>query len=396
MIKMKAAIDLYDLYCVVYLRLSRVVTDFKNLDVRPTLTTRIYTIHSKTQIHGDPKSAIQTRSKVNKNSEAHALILVDLPFGKKAVRTKWVYNNKKDDRVYQMDVKSAFLYGTIDEEVYVAQPPGFVDPKFLNKVFKVVKALYMKSWCDKFEELIKNRFQINFIGELTFLLGLQFKQKEDGIFISRDKYVAKILKKFDFLSMKTASTPIETQKPLVKDKEAADVDVHLYREKTLRFGSCVLVPAFWFLRFVSCDLVLRFGPAFCLKTSCVLPKRQVAFCYKARCVLLQSSLRFASKLVVFCFKAHCVLLQSSLRFASKLVAICFKTRCVLLQDILCFVSRFLRFVSWLHCVLSTFEDLICVLVEGDRIRGCLRSFRQELLEYMGVHDNDASESSKPS
>ncbi|GKA50255.1 hypothetical protein Tco_0743328 [Tanacetum coccineum] len=67
------------------------------------------------------------------------------------------------------------------------------------------------------------------IGELTFFLGLQVKQKEDGIFISQDKYVAEILKKFDFASVKTASTPIETEKPLVKDEEAADVDVHLYR-----------------------------------------------------------------------------------------------------------------------------------------------------------------------
>ncbi|GJS99463.1 hypothetical protein Tco_0820633 [Tanacetum coccineum] len=65
--------------------------------------------------------------------------------------------------------------------------------------------------------------------ELTFFLGLQVKQKEDGIFISQDKYVAEILKKFDFVSVKTASTPIETQKPLVKDEEASDVDVHLYR-----------------------------------------------------------------------------------------------------------------------------------------------------------------------
>ncbi|GJY28902.1 uncharacterized mitochondrial protein-like protein [Tanacetum coccineum] len=62
-----------------------------------------------------------------------------------------------------------------------------------------------------------------------FFLGLQVKQKPDGIFISQDKYVAKILKKFDFASVKTASTPIETQKPLVKDEEANDVDVHLYR-----------------------------------------------------------------------------------------------------------------------------------------------------------------------
>nr|GFC07248.1 retrotransposon protein, putative, unclassified [Tanacetum cinerariifolium] len=120
-----------------------VVTDFNNLEttvsVSPTPTIRIHTIHPKTQIVGDPKSAVQTRSKVNKNSEAHALkvwILVDLPFGKKAIGIKWVYRNKKDERgfiVYQMDVKSVFLYGTIDEEVYVSQPPGFVDPKFSNK-----------------------------------------------------------------------------------------------------------------------------------------------------------------------------------------------------------------------------------------------------------------------
>ncbi|GJT88546.1 putative ribonuclease H-like domain-containing protein [Tanacetum coccineum] len=67
------------------------------------------------------------------------------------------------------------------------------------------------------------------MGELTFFLGLQVQQKEDGIFISKDKYVAEILKKFDFATMKTASTPIETNKALVKDEEAEAVDVNLYR-----------------------------------------------------------------------------------------------------------------------------------------------------------------------
>ncbi|GJW75098.1 hypothetical protein Tco_0134468 [Tanacetum coccineum] len=67
------------------------------------------------------------------------------------------------------------------------------------------------------------------MGELTFFLGLQVKQKDDGIFISQDKYMADILKKFDFVSMKTASTPIETNKALLKDEEAEDVDVYLYR-----------------------------------------------------------------------------------------------------------------------------------------------------------------------
>nr|GEW64230.1 hypothetical protein [Tanacetum cinerariifolium] len=266
-----------------------VVTDFNNLEpivtVSPTPTTRIHTIHPKTQILSDPMSVVQTRSKVNKNLKLMLL--------KKAIGTKWVYRNKKDERgvvvrnkvrlvaqghrqkegidydevfapvarieairiflafasyigfiVYQMDVKSAFLYGTIDEEVYVTQPPSFVNPKFPNKVYKVVKALYglhqaprawyatfstflekKKSWCDEFKELMKNRFQMSFMGELTFFLGLQVKQKEDGIFISQDKYVAEILKKFYFLSVKTASTLIETQKPLVKDKEVANVDI---------------------------------------------------------------------------------------------------------------------------------------------------------------------------
>nr|GEW99021.1 putative ribonuclease H-like domain-containing protein [Tanacetum cinerariifolium] len=255
------------------------------------------TDHPKDQILGDPKSAVQTRSMAKKSSEAHAFMepkkvsqalddeswveaiqeellqfslqkvwrLVDLPYGKKAIRTKWVYRNKKDERgiivrnkaklvaqghiqeeridydeifapmarieairiflafatfmgfiVYQMDVKSTFLYGTIEEEVYVSQPSGFIDPQFPNKVYKVKKALY-------------GLHQAPSVWELTFFLELQVKQSEEGIFISQDKYVADILKKFDFSSLKTASTPIETHKPLVKDEVAADIDVHLYR-----------------------------------------------------------------------------------------------------------------------------------------------------------------------
>nr|GEX72592.1 hypothetical protein [Tanacetum cinerariifolium] len=111
--------------------------------------------------------------------------------------------------VYQMDVNSAFLYGIIENKVYVYQPPSFIDPQFLNKVYKVEKALYGLHQAPK--------------------PGLQVKQSEEGIFISLDKYVVEILKKFDFSSVKTASTPMETQKPLVKDEVATDVDVHLYR-----------------------------------------------------------------------------------------------------------------------------------------------------------------------
>ncbi|GKE61545.1 hypothetical protein Tco_1511912 [Tanacetum coccineum] len=67
------------------------------------------------------------------------------------------------------------------------------------------------------------------MGELTFFLGLQVQQKKDGIFISQDKYMADILKKFDLAIVKTASTPMEPNKALIKDEEADSVDVHLYR-----------------------------------------------------------------------------------------------------------------------------------------------------------------------
>nr|GEU69882.1 uncharacterized mitochondrial protein AtMg00810-like [Tanacetum cinerariifolium] len=134
--------------------------------------------------------------------------------------------------VYQMDVRSTFLYGTIEEEVYVCQPPSFKDLHFPNKVCKVEKALYglhqaPRAWYETLSTyLLANGLRK---GELTFFLGLQVKQKDDGIFISQEKYVANILKKFDFTTVKTTSTSIEPNKALIKDAEAKDVDVHLYR-----------------------------------------------------------------------------------------------------------------------------------------------------------------------
>ncbi|GJZ21036.1 uncharacterized mitochondrial protein-like protein [Tanacetum coccineum] len=83
--------------------------------------------------------------------------------------------------------------------------------------------------CIAFEKLMHEEVQMSSMGELTLFLGLQVKQKKDGIFISQDKYVDEILKKFGFTEVKTASTPMETQKPLLKDEDGEEVDVHMYR-----------------------------------------------------------------------------------------------------------------------------------------------------------------------
>nr|GEW27363.1 retrovirus-related Pol polyprotein from transposon TNT 1-94 [Tanacetum cinerariifolium] len=225
-------------------------------------------------------------------------VLVDLPYGKRAISTKWVYKNKKDERgivirnkarlvapghiqeegidyeevfalvarieamrlflayasfmgfmVYQMDVKSSFLYGTIEEEVawyetlatYLLEngfQRGTIDQTlFIKKqkgdillvqiyVYDIIFGATNKDLCISFEKLMKDKFQMSSKGELTFFLGLQVKQKKDGIFISQDKYVVKILRKFGLTEGKSASTPIDTEKPLLKDPDGEDVDVH--------------------------------------------------------------------------------------------------------------------------------------------------------------------------
>ncbi|GJR06505.1 putative ribonuclease H-like domain-containing protein [Tanacetum coccineum] len=188
--------------------------------------------------------------------------------GHRAIGTKWVYRNKKDERGIVIRNKARLVaqghtqedgidYDEIEDEVYVCQPPGFEDPDHPNKVYKVVKALYglhqaprawydtlvnyllcnddiifgstKKELCDEFEKLMKDKFQMSSMGELTFFLGLQVQQSKKGIFISQDKYVHEILRKFNYSDVKSASTPTALEKPLVQDGDAADVDEHLYR-----------------------------------------------------------------------------------------------------------------------------------------------------------------------
>nr|GEU52157.1 ribonuclease H-like domain-containing protein [Tanacetum cinerariifolium] len=234
--------------------------DLNNMEttfqVSPIPITRIHKDYPVEQIIGDIHSAPQTR-RMTKSVTGHepkkqVWTLVDLPYGKRAIGKKSIYRNKKDKRgivvtnkerlvaqgytqedgidydevfalvatieairlflvyasfkdfvVYQMDVKSAFLYGKIKKEVYVCQPPGFEDPEFCDRVYKVEKVLY----------------------------GLYQAPRA-----CQDKYVDEILKKFGFSTVKTASTHMETLKPLLKDENAKDVDVHLYR---LMIGSLI-------------------------------------------------------------------------------------------------------------------------------------------------------------
>ncbi|GJS77148.1 putative ribonuclease H-like domain-containing protein [Tanacetum coccineum] len=310
--------------------------DMNNLDafmaVRPILTTRVHKDHPVEQIIGDLNSAPQTR-RMTKNLEEHepkkvihalkdpswieamqdellqfklqkVWTLVDLPNGKRAIGTKWVYKNKKDERgvviknkarlvvqgytqeegidydevfapfaiieairlflayalfkdfvVYQMDVKSAFLYGNIEEEVYVCQIPGFEDPDFPDRVYKVEKALYglhqaPKAWYETLSTyLLDNGLQREKIDKILFII------KDKGDILLVQVYVDDIIfgstkrslctefekmmhKKFQmssmgeltfFLGLQTTSTPMETQKAMLKDEDGEEVDVHLYR-----------------------------------------------------------------------------------------------------------------------------------------------------------------------
>nr|GFA38519.1 hypothetical protein [Tanacetum cinerariifolium] len=212
-----------------------------SITASPTLTLRIHKDHPKSQIISPVDTPIQTRHKSKVVEEQNpswveamqeellqfkiqnVWTLVDCPKGVRPIGTKWVLKNKKDERgivvrnkARLMDVNSAFLYGTIDEEVYVMQPPGFQDPAFLAKVYKVEKAMYglqqaPRAWqkedfilfqvyvddiifgssnlqlCREFEALMHEKFQMSAMGELNFFLGLQTLQKEDGIFLSQDK-----------------------------------------------------------------------------------------------------------------------------------------------------------------------------------------------------------------
>jgi hypothetical protein len=201
-----------------------------------------------------------------------------------AIRMLLAFACYKNFKLFQMDVKSAFLNGFISEEVYVEQPPGFESHKFPNHVFKLAKALYglkqaPRAWyerlsgflfekcfirgkidttlftktknddllivqiyvddiifgstnenmCSEFSNIMQKEFEMSMMGELNFFLGLQIKQTKNGIFINQSKYIKDLLKKFGFEKSKIYATPMSPSIKLDKDENGKNVDIKQYR-----------------------------------------------------------------------------------------------------------------------------------------------------------------------
>ncbi|KAJ9538974.1 hypothetical protein OSB04_031707 [Centaurea solstitialis] len=201
-----------------------------------------------------------------------------------AIRMFLAYAAYKDFTVFQMDVKTAFLYGHLKEEVYVAQPEGFVNKEHLDYVYVLDKALYglkqaPRAWyeelskhllskgfkkgsadstlflmkdgehivviqiyvddiifgstsrelCKKFENVMTEEFKMSMMGEINFFLGLQVRQFSDGIFINQSKYIFDLLKKYDMSGCHSIGTPMATGNSIGPDHEGKDVDLRNYR-----------------------------------------------------------------------------------------------------------------------------------------------------------------------
>ncbi|XP_074315402.1 uncharacterized protein LOC141651597 [Silene latifolia] len=122
-----------------------------------------------------------------------------------AIRLLIAFAAHKKMKLFQIDVKTAFLNGYLNEEVFVEQPPGFLDHKFQNHVYKLDKALY--------------EFEMSMMGELKFFIGLQIQQTDEGIMIHQQKYIKELIKKFGMQDANPMDTPMVTDKKLTLDKD---------------------------------------------------------------------------------------------------------------------------------------------------------------------------------
>nr|GEY98036.1 copia protein [Tanacetum cinerariifolium] len=206
-----------------------------------------------------------------------------------AIRIFLAYTAHRNMVVYQMDVKTAFLNGNLQEEVYVSQPDGFVDPDNPNHGYKLKKALYglkqaPRAWydmlssfllsqdfskgsvdptlfirkndnelvlvhiyvddiifaastlelCDLFSNLMRSKFKMSMMGKISFFLGLQISQSPRGIFINQSKYTLESLKKYGFESCDPVDTPMVEKSKLDEDREGKAVDPSHYRGSAYR------------------------------------------------------------------------------------------------------------------------------------------------------------------
>ncbi|GJS87958.1 retrovirus-related pol polyprotein from transposon TNT 1-94 [Tanacetum coccineum] len=177
-------------------------------------------------------------------SNSEVWILVDLPFGKKAIGIKWVYRNKKDKRGVVLRNKARLVAqgyrqeeGIDYDEVFAPVARIEVNAAILLDFASYNRDHSLTDGCKSafcmaqlIEVYVSQPLRVYI--ERTIDKAPFYQEDKNGYHVSAvyvDKYVAEILKKFDFASVKTASTPIETRKPLTKDEEADDVDVHLCR-----------------------------------------------------------------------------------------------------------------------------------------------------------------------
>ncbi|GJX22709.1 retrovirus-related pol polyprotein from transposon TNT 1-94 [Tanacetum coccineum] len=283
--------------------------------------------HPLTQVRGNPSKPVQTRRQLATDpelmyvsSQHHLMNFISLDrqqvwelltnlLARNVIKLKWLWKNKKDEDqtlllpcrlsgswsayaahksfpIYQMDVKTAFLNGPLKEEVYVAQPDGFIDPDHPDKVYRLRKALYglkqaPRAWYDelskflisngftkgiidptlftikygedillvqiyvddiifgstnpkfskRFEKLMHSRFEMSLMGEMKFFLGLQIHQSPRGIFINQAKYTLEILKKHGMEKGQSIGTPMATKPKLDADLSGEPVDQTDYRSK---------------------------------------------------------------------------------------------------------------------------------------------------------------------
>ncbi|GKB45272.1 putative reverse transcriptase domain-containing protein, partial [Tanacetum coccineum] len=150
------------------------------------------------------------------------------------IRIFLAYAAHKSFIVFQMGVKTAFLHGTLKEDVYVCQPEGFIDTNHPSHVYKLKKALYglkqaPKAWYTQlFSDLMKIRFEMSMMGEITFFLGLQVNQSPCGIFINQSNYVLEILKKYGMETCDPVGTPMEIKHKLDLDQNGTLVNATKY------------------------------------------------------------------------------------------------------------------------------------------------------------------------